>query len=418
MTDSHRPRVLVLTHRVPFPPDKGDRIRTYHILKWLSGKADVHLACLADEPVDPSIIAGLNGLCERSEIVPHQGLGRWSRALRSFAGGGTVSEGVFDSPVLRRLLTRWTQSYHYDTVFASASSLIPYLRRGPLCHIPSVIDLVDVDSQKWLDYAGNGLRPIDWVYRAEGRRLREVERKIADWASAITFVSEAEASLYRESCGLDVGPIHAVSNGVDFDYYHPDITPPGASESPDGCVFVGALDYRPNVDGAVWFCREVWPEIRRRVPEATLTLVGRRPVAAVQRLAIDCPGVNLVGQVPDVRPFVAKAALAVVPLRLARGVQNKVLEALAMRKAVISSPQAVAGVKAVAGRDLLVASSPEEWADAVSGLLADPVRRAELGHAGRYYVEENHCWETCLNPFGRLFGFDEERVASMASSGA
>jgi len=418
MTDPRRPRVLVLTHRVPFPPDKGDRIRTYHILKWLSSRALIDLVCLADEPVDEPTLAGLNGLCNRFEVIPHQGLGRWARALWSFARGGTVSEGVFDSPALRSLINRWAKTHDYDAVLASASSLVPYLRQGPLREIPAVIDLVDVDSQKWLDYAGKGLKPMDWVYRAEGRRLRRVEREIAGWARALTLVSEAETSLYRESCGVEVGPVHAISNGVDFHYYHPDAASSSESDSSKNCVFVGALDYRPNVDGAVWFCREVWQEIRRRVPEATLSLVGRRPVPAVQRLATECPGVVLVGQVPDVRPFVAKAALAVVPLRLARGVQNKVLEALAMRKAVISSPQAVAGVKAVRGRDLLVASSPEEWAESVSGLLGNPVRRTELGHAGRRYVEENHCWETCLNPFGPLFGFQEEPVEALSTSGA
>lgn len=418
MADPRRPRVLALTHRVPFPPDKGDRIRTYHILKWLSARADVHLACLADEPVEPSTLAGLTGLCERSEVIPHRGPGRWGRALRSFAMGGTISEGVFDSPALRSLLRRWTEADDYDTVFASASSLVPYLRQGPLRHIPAVIDLVDVDSQKWLDYAGKGVRPMDWVHRAESRRLRRVERDIAGWARALTLVSEAEAALYRESCGVAEGPVHAISNGVDFDYFHPDASSAFGDAPSNGCVFVGALDYRPNVDGAVWFCREVWPEIRRRVPDASLTLVGRRPVPVVQRLAVECPGVELAGQVPDVRPFVVNAALAVVPLRLARGVQNKVLEAMAMQKAVVSSPQAVAGVKAVRGRDLLVASSPEEWADSVTNLLGDPARRKALGEAGRRYVEANHCWETCLNPFGPLFGLAGEPVAALAATEA
>ena len=409
MSDSRRPRVLVLTHRVPFPPDKGDRIRTYHILKWLSSRATIHLACLADENVDPLTLSALAELCERIEIIPHGGQGRWARALWSFAKGGTISEGVFDSQALKTLLTRWKGEHHYDAVFASASSLVPYLRRKELRDISAVIDLVDVDSQKWLDYAGNGRKPMDFVLRAEGRRLRCVEHEIAGWARAVTLVSEAEAALYRESCGVSDGPVHAIRNGVDLDYYHADSQT--TSKTTSGCVFVGALDYRPNVDGAVWFCREAWPEIRRRVPDATLTLVGRRPVPAVQRLA-ECPGVELAGQVPDVRPFLARAAVAVVPLRLARGVQNKVLEAMAMRKAVISSPQAVAGIRAEPGRDLLIASSPQEWAETVCLLLGDPARCEKLGESGRSYVEANHRWESCLNPFGPLFGTVQEPLAA------
>jgi polysaccharide biosynthesis protein PslH len=399
------PKVLVLTHRVPFPPDKGDRIRTYHILKWLSARATVHLACLADEPVDRATRTGLEALCERTAIVPHQGRARWARGLGSFLTGGTVSLGVFHSPRLRAVVEDWAGEHSYASVFASASSLVPYLRLNVLRNVPSVVDLVDVDSQKWLDYANSGCGPMSWLYRTEGHRLRRVERDLATSAHAVTLVSEAERTLYRQACAVSSRNVHAISNGVDFDYFHPagqDVT---VDET--GCVFVGALDYRPNVDGAVWFCREVWPEIRRRFPGATLTLVGRRPVPQVRRLA-DCPGVEVTGQVADVRPYVARAAVAVVPLRLARGVQNKVLEALAMSKAVVSSPQAVAGVRAGAGSDLLVAETPSAWVDSLSSLLRDPARRAQLGAAGRRYVERNHCWETCLNPFGSLFGVNAE----------
>jgi polysaccharide biosynthesis protein PslH len=401
------PKILVLTHRVPFPPDKGDRIRTYHILKWLSARATVHLACLADEPVDQATRAGLDALCERTAIVPHQGRIRWMRGLGSFVAGGTVSLGVFHSPRLREVVENWAREHSYASAFISASSLVPYLRVGALRNVPAVVDLVDVDSQKWLDYANSGRGPKSWLYRAEGHRLRRLERGLATTVSAVTLVSEAERALYRQVCGVSAGPVHAISNGVDFEYFRP--AEDDASVDEMGCVFVGALDYRPNIDGAIWFCREVWPEIRRRCPGASLTLVGRRPVPQVRRLA-DCPGVEVTGQVADVRPYVARAAVAIVPLRLARGVQNKVLEALAMSKAVVSSPQAVAGVRVERGRDLLVAEEPSAWVDSVVSLLRDPDRRRQLGEAGRRYVEQHHHWETCLNPFGSLFGVNVEPV--------
>jgi polysaccharide biosynthesis protein PslH len=394
MIRASRPDILCLAHRVPYPPDKGDRIRTYHLLKWVAARAAVHLACLADEPVDDGTRAALSHLCERVEVVRLGPRSRWLRALGSLARGHTITEGAFDSPPLRAVLRRWARGTQFHAALASASSLIPYLRLEELRGVPVVVDLVDVDSQKWLDYAaaGRGLRAQ--LYRTEGRRLRQLEQGLPSWARAVTLVSEAEAALYRQTCGE--GLVHVISNGVALDYFRP--VPPLPER---GCVFVGALDYRPNVDGAVWFCREVWPGVRRRHPQAVLRLVGRRPAPAVRRLA-EQPGVELVGQVPDVRPHLAGAAVAVVPLRIARGVQNKILEALAMGKATVASPQSLAGLRAGPGVHLLSASTPEEWVGAVTRLLDDEGLRQRLSSAGRRYVEENHHWDRCLEPLGTI----------------
>jgi sugar transferase (PEP-CTERM/EpsH1 system associated) len=388
--------VLYLVHRVPYPPDKGDRIRAFHLVRFLSGLVNVHLACLADEPVSREALLALGRLCARVAIVPHRGLARWLRGLGSLLRGCTVTEGVFSSPALRRVLRGWARETHFHAALASASSMVPYLRVPELKGVPAVVDLVDVDSEKWLDYAAESRGPAAWLYRVEGRRLRRLERELPRWARAVTLVSEAEAALYRRFAAP--GAVLAVTNGVDLHYFHP---MPAADEQ--GCVFVGALDYRPNVEGAVWFCREVWPELRRRDPQARLVLVGRRPVPAVRRLA-ELPGVEVAGTVPDVRPFVARAAVVVVPLRLARGVQNKVLEALAMGKSTVVSPQALEGLAAKPGAEVVVASTPQEWVAAVAALLADPQRRQALGAAGRRYVERHHEWDHCLEPFGRLLG--------------
>jgi sugar transferase (PEP-CTERM/EpsH1 system associated) len=286
--------------------------------------------------------------------------------------------------------------------------MVPYLRAEELAGVPAVIDLVDVDSQKWLDYAAAGRGPRAWLHRTEGRRLRRLEQGLPGWARAVTLVGEAEADLYRQFCAP--GDVQAITNGVDLDYFRPG----PEADGPVG-VFVGALDYLPNVDGAGWFCREVWPEVRRRRPDARFLLVGRRPAPAVRRLA-DLPGVELVGQVPDVRPHVVRASVAVVPLRIARGVQNKVLEALAMAKPTVASPQTLAGLKARPGTHLLRASSPAEWAQAVLRLFDDAALRHRLGAAGRRYVEENHCWDRCLAPFAPLLGLPE-RPLPLSSCG-
>ena len=179
------------------------------------------------------------------------------------------------------------------------------------------------------------------------------------------------------------------------------------------CLFVGVLDYRPNVDGVVWFCREVWPEVRRRRPRARFALVGRRPAPAVRRLAAQ-PGVDVVGPVPDVRPHLARAAVVVAPLRIARGVQNKVLEALAMARPAVVSPPVLAGLGAGPGVPVLVAATPAEWVEAVVHLLDDPDARRRLGAAGRRHVEECHRWDHCLEPLEALLAPAEAAAASQS----
>jgi sugar transferase (PEP-CTERM/EpsH1 system associated) len=272
--------------------------------------------------------------------------------------------------------------------------MVPYLRLPELRDVPAVVDLVDVDSQKWLDYAAASSGPRAWLYRLEGNRLRCLERDLPAVARAVTLVGEAETELYRGLCRP--GVVRTVTNGVDLDYFRP----AEAVREPI-CVFVGALDYRPNVDGVEWFCQEVWPSIVRQEPRAKIQLVGRRPVPVVVRLG-KLPGIEVVGQVPDVRPYVAGAAVAVVPLRIARGVQNKVLEALAMARATIVSPLARQGLAARPGIELREAATPEDWVREVLELFSNTELRHALGAAGRKYVEENHQWSTCLRNFVEL----------------
>lgn len=390
--------LLYLVHRVPYPPDKGDRIRALQVVKYLGRRAALHLACLADEPVDPAALEVLRRYCARVAVVPLGPRSRWLRAALSVARGHTVTEGAFRSPQLQATLRAWARQVRFRACLASSSGMAAYLRLPGLRGTPAVIDLVDVDSQKWLDYAAASRGPAAWLYRLEGRRLRRLEGGLAGWARAVTVVSAAEVSLYRRFC--PDGPVRLAPNGVDLEYFRPAAGP----EEP-ACAFVGALDYRPNVEGIRWFCAEVWPAITAGCPGARLYVVGRRPTPPVQRLACQ-PGVEVVGAVPDIRSYLARSAMAVAPLPIARGVQNKVLEALAMGKAVVASPQALAGVPAQPGTHLLSASTPREWAAAVLRLLEAPALRRRLGAAGRAFVEESGQWERCLRPLGALLGLE------------
>jgi sugar transferase (PEP-CTERM/EpsH1 system associated) len=390
------PRVLYLTHRVPFPPDKGDRIRNYHLLRQMAARGWVWLGCLADEPVSPESVAELARLCERVAVVPTGRVARWVRAGWSLLRGNSLSEGAFAGPGLRRVIREWAAEVRFDAAIVSASSLAPYLERDGPADVPTVVDLVDVDSQKWLDFAAASRGTRRWLYQLEAARVRKVEQRLPTWARAVSVVSRAEADLYDAIVGPGVATV--ATNGVDLGYF-------GPTEGPTdrACVFVGALDYLPNVDAVVWFAREVWPRLRAEFPDAEFRVVGRNPAAAVRSLAA-VPGVRVVGPVPDVRPHLARAAVAVVPLRLARGVQNKVLEALAMGKPTVAASAALAALRAVPGEHLLAASTPDEWVAAVGGLFTDPRRCRELGTAGRRYVEEHHDWARCLEPLlDRIF---------------
>ena len=408
-----RPQLLYLVHRVPFPPNRGDRIRSYHMLRYLAQRYDVSLATLADEPVTADMRCELDRLCVQVAIEP-VGRARWVRAAGSLAMGRSATEGLFASPALRRTVRRWAAERQFDSALVFCSSMVQYLDCPELAAVTAVIDLVDVDSQKWLDYAGkaNGLKRF--LFQLEGRRLRALEQSFPARARAIALVSEAEAALYRSFCPNDCTV--AVANGVELDYFRPHPEGPRPWQplpAADRCdaVFVGALDYRANIDAVTWFAAEVWPLIRQRLPHLTLGLVGRQPDRAVLRLAA-LPGIRVFGSVPDVRPYVAAADFVIAPLRIARGIQNKVLEAMSMGKPVICSPAALEGLAAEPGRHLLVANQPTDWKSAVTALLADEDLAMSLGLSARKFVERHHAWDQTLMPLDCL------EIDSMAAHGA
>jgi polysaccharide biosynthesis protein PslH len=384
-----RPRVIYITHRVPYPPDKGDRIRNYHLLRHLSQVADVALLCLADESVSAETESELRRLAAQVEFISVGRFSRWVKAGWALFRGRSLSEGLFREAQADATLADWIATFRPDAVVVSASSLVPYLSnvRG----IPTFVDVVDVDSQKWFDFAAVTSGPKRLAYRLEGRRVRKLEATLPDRTCGVSLVSRAEADVYESFTGP--GRAIVATNGVDLDYFNPqDVV------EDEACVFVGALDYLPNVDAAVWFAREVWPAVRRYRPQAEFRIVGRNPAPAVRELS-QLPGVRVVGSVPDVRPYVANSAVVVVPMRLSRGLQNKVLEALAMAKATVAAPPALAALAAIPGQDLLSATTVEDWVTAVVDLLGDAARRAELGRHGRHFVESSHDWGRCLAPF-------------------
>ena len=389
-----RPNVLYIVHRIPYPPNRGDRIRSYHLLKFLAERANVWLACLADEPPEQDALGVLNQIC-RGVRVEMLGPQRWVQAAVSFARGRSATEALFYSRCLRHDIREWCRQVEFDSIVAFCSSTAPYLEIPELQSIPLITDLVDVDSQKFLDYArdSRGLKRL--LFQMEGQRLQRLERRLGSRSDLITVVTQTEADIF--SSFADPGPLQVVGNGIDLEHYDGTSEGDSAVREEIDCLFVGALDYRPNIDGIRWFCHEVWPLLVRERPEASLTIVGRRPAPVVTDLA-RLKGVTVHADVPDVRPYYKQARVAVAPLIIARGVQNKVLEAMALRTPVIASPQALDGINLNHGEHAICVDTPGDWVCSIINTLKCPRTRRRLSNSGREFVESNHCWPVCLTP--------------------
>jgi sugar transferase (PEP-CTERM/EpsH1 system associated) len=259
-----------------------------------------------------------------------------------------------------------------------------------------ILDLADVDSEKWKEYAVQKAAPASWLYALEGRRLASYEDAVVAHFDASSLVTESEAAILRKRMP-ESNSIHVIGNGVDLEYFQPQAHPASTAETENEyLVFCGLMDYFPNVDAVIWFSREALPIIRQEEPAIRFRIVGARPTRAVMELNT-LPGVEVVGRVDDVRPFVQKAAVSVAPLRVARGVQNKVLEAMALAKPVVATPQACEGIPAEPEKDILVADNPRDFAQAVLHLLRDEQLRREIATRARDYVERNHSWEKNLD---------------------
>lgn len=391
---SRPPRVLVLTHRMPYPPDRGDRIRAYHLIRILREHLEVSLACTSSEPTWVEHHHKLASLVDRLAVEPISPCFSRVKAAAALLSGRPATPAAFFRQSLAQTITRWHAERPFHAVLTFCTGMIGYARQlmGDARRRPRhVLDLVDVDSAKWASYAAESSIPMRWVYGAESRRLRRVESCLLDPIDAVTVVSDRERDIYVEQLG-DHPNLHVVGNGVDLNYFTPQ--PDRQSRR---IVFIGVLDYKPNVDGVEWFARQVMPRLRQRVPDAAFEVVGRNPIARVRALN-QLPGVTVAGSVPDVRKHLAASAAVVAPLRIARGVQNKVLEAMASARAVVCSPEAARGVVARDGEHLLIAREPRQWVSHIESLMTNPLLRRRLADAGRIQVQTRYNWEAQLAP--------------------
>lgn len=375
--------VLFLCHRLPWPPSKGDKIRSYHVLQRLAERYHVYLGTFVDDPADWRHLAPVEALCAEVCVRPLPPWRAGWRALAALTRGEALTVGVYRDRVMRHWVERLLADHKLELALCYSSGVAPFVMRHT--QLRRVMDFVDVDSDKWHQYAQQARGGVKrMLYRREARRLAEFERTIAAQFDASVFVSEAEAAFFRHLVPESAGRVHGIPNGVDAGYWDPRRTCSSPYRPGErAVVFVGAMDYRANVDAVHWFAHEVWPRIAAGRQDACFYIVGSRPIAAVRALG-QLAGITVTGRVEDVRPYLAHAHAVAAPLRIARGIQNKVLEALAMEKVLLATPAAYAGVADFPGRLGCIAESPVVmatealcWLDAPQAVRV-PAARAEV----------------------------------------
>jgi sugar transferase (PEP-CTERM/EpsH1 system associated) len=379
--------ILYLAHRIPYPPNKGDKIRSYHQIRHLARNHNVYIACFVDDPDDFQHADHLKEICKDVRVVP---LRRWvgqARSIWSLISGKSISVGYYGSSGMRSAISSLLEQVKIDLAFIFSSTMAQFIfnRKG----LKKVMDFVDVDSEKWRQYAELARFPMSAIYRMEAGRLKFYEMNVARRVDCSFFVTEAERDLFAtfsEGCRLEV-----VHNGVDSNYFRRSEATALNGTPPYG-VFVGAMDYFPNIDAVGYFANEILPKIWEELPEFEFEIVGRNPPDDVTRLAAKDRRIRVHGTVPDVRPYLERATVSVAPLRIARGVQNKVLEAMAMGVPVVATRDAFEGIRATPDRDLIVVDDPAEMASAVVRIARDSALRIDLSQSGRALVEKEYGW--------------------------
>ena len=429
--------ILFLCHRIPYPPNKGDKIRSFNEIKYLSKGHQIDLACFADDPNDLQYRKDLEAYCRHIHVEPLNKLLSKIKGLFSLLKGGAISVGYFYSKKLQRVVNQWCIETPYDAVICFSSPMAEYMLNSNTCKQeclsavspPSVpasqppsllIDFCDLDSDKWRQYAQQSKFPMNLIYKTEFDRLLAYEIKINQTFDHSIFVSQKEADLFK-TLYPTARNLSVIPNGVDSTYFIPSASAsqlPSLPASQRFCLpasqrfclpasqrfcllFTGAMDYQANIDGVSWFCREIFPALRAGNPDLQFLIVGSNPTAQVRALA-DADGISVTGFVDDVRPYYAMADICVIPLRMARGVQNKVLEAMAMGKPIVTTAAAVQGVSATPGEHLVVSDSALSFAEGIKALFKDNAQREQLGNAAREFVMKHYDWTANMNQLNRL----------------
>jgi len=396
--------LLYLVHRIPYPPNKGDKIRSYHLLKHLSQNHHIHLGTFIDDEKDWEYVEKVKEFCIETCFVKLHPLVARMRSLSSMFTNHPLTLPYYRDTDLQVWVNNLLERRPIKNILVFSSAMAQYVDES--CSTHRVIDFVDVDSDKWRQYSKTRPWPLNWLYQRESKLLLDYERKIAKDFDIATFVSETEANFFKQLAPETAASITYFNNGVDADYFSPrNVYSNPYLSNINTLVFTGAMDYWANVDSVEWFARNVFPSIRAQLPSVEFYIVGSHPTARVMALAAS-PGITVTGSVKDIRPYIAHASLVVAPLRIARGIQNKVLEAMAMEKTVIVSPQAAEGICALHSQELFVENDERGFADRVIAQIKDGPN-VTMGHAARTRVLKDYNWEKILDRVDALL-FQEQ----------
>jgi len=388
-------RVLFLTHRLPYAPNRGDRLRAYHILQWLRDRSTVELVSLVHDDEEASHVHAVAAFVNRVTPLRVQSVRNHLRAVATLASDRPLTHTLLDAPGIDSALNEVVNNRRPDVVFAFGSGMGRLALAPPLSGLPLILDLVDVDSRKWQDLSASSRWPLSWVYSREARTLGAFEARAAAAAVATLVVNEREAEIARRLAPS--ANVQVIANGVELDR----LRPVGAPSDQARVVFCGVMNYAPNDQGMRWFISEVWPIVKQHRADATLAVVGADPHRSFEALCARDHSIEVTGRVPDVRPWLWESAVGIAPLQVARGVQNKALEAIAAGLPIVITPAVADGLPVEAARATLVAQSPGDFAQQVLALLSITAEarreRASLARLNKLQ------WANTLSPMGKLF---------------
>jgi len=390
-------KILFLSHCLPYPPSKGDKVRAYHELRLLSRRHEVHLFALAKRAEEVGQEKHLRSMCAEVDVFPIDRRRARLQTALALLGSKPLSMAYFWNSSLAAGLQKRTQSVEFDLVLAYSSSMAPYA--AGLKGVPRVLDMVDVDSAKWTEYARFHRFPRSLLYGLEAKRLKNYEKQVGATFERIVVSTKRELETLSRY-GVDA-QVHVMRNGVSVD--NGDLVPIPKSSSPV-LVFSGQMDYFPNVDAVTHFASGIVPRLRARYPDLEFLIVGRAPTPKVMRLR-RIPGIIVTGEVPDVRPLLKRSWIFVAPLRIARGIQNKVLEAMSVGLPVVCSSAVWAGLQDSGiseSRDILVGRDEREFEEAAGRLLEDEAERERLGANAAARVAESYSWESNIQELDKV----------------
>lgn len=399
-------RILFISHRIPYPPDKGDKIRSFNEIKYLSQNYLIDIITFIDHPRDYKCVKYLKQYCNELYVYPIRRIFYLIKAAIFFLYGKTLSEGYYFSPQVARKVQELLSANNYKFAFCYSSQIAQYLIDK---NIPKIIDFCDVDSLKWRQYSQRRNFPLNLIFKMEGYRLSKTEKKIYPSFDYSLFSTRTELKIFNPSRS---NHFYVLPNGVDYEYFKPQ-----KMKKLDRLIFFGTMDYYANIDAVVWFSKKVLPLILKKNPEVEFYIVGRHPDNGLINLAKQNKNIVVTGYVEDIRPYVAASKLAVFPLRIARGIQNKILEAMAMEIPVVIPRDIYETFENLDENDVFIYEDEKSMADIILNALDEETLQERLGRNLRNYVKNYHDWNVIFQDFDEFCSkncFEEQNIPSIS----